>query len=438
MKAKQQKGTWKNSKEKSADWRKDKRGVKGNGSVKIFDDGRIYARLQYVGEDGKRKDKLPRADSKSHARELLREMFDELNNHGESMLEADKMTFSDVADKFEKYKLFEAEYHGERKIAGMRNWQDPKRWLETLKKHFGHKRVRSITHADIAAYKRKKLNETITRKKKIRDENDKVKVIETVKPRALASVNRELELMRGVMRFAKRQKWILSSPFEEGEPLISKSDETRRERVLSFDEEKRLLEWCGDRIITYDRKDKKVKAFDSGEKRIYLRAIIITALDTAMRRGELFKLQWKDVDFVTQTITVRAMNSKTARPRTIAMTPRVLSELTMLWNISTKDLQGLVFGITNTIKSGWLNLLQYAKIDGLNFHDLRHTSITRMVQAGITAHEVMRISGHTQPITFLRYVNPNTDAIKRAADVLSQFNAMQDSMLTVQSNGLVN
>lgn len=50
--------------------------------------------------------------------------------------------------------------------------------------------------------------------------------------------------MRAVMSFAKRQKWISSSPFAEGDPLISKADENRPERVLSFAEEQRLLEAC--------------------------------------------------------------------------------------------------------------------------------------------------------------------------------------------------
>lgn len=202
---------------KTEDWRKEKRGIKGNGSIKVMSDGRIYARLQYTGEDGKRKDKLRAAESKSHARELLRQMLNEFNDNGEVMLESDKIIFSDVAAQYEKHKIFEAEYHGERKVAGLRNWKDPISNLKKLVKHFGHRRIRSIRHSDIETYKRNKLKELIVKKKKVKDENDKVTISEIKQPRALASVNRELELMRAVFRFAKRQKWIVSSPFEEGE-----------------------------------------------------------------------------------------------------------------------------------------------------------------------------------------------------------------------------
>lgn len=161
------------------------------------------------------------------------------------------------------------------------------------------------------------------------------------------------------------------------------ADETKRERVLSFDEEIRLLEACE-------------------KRRAHLRPLIITAVDTAMQRGELFKLQWKDIDLASQTITVTAMNSKTTKARTIAMTPRVQAELETLWNKSPKDGNGLVFGITDTVKRSFAGACKDANINGLRFHDLRHTSITKMIQAGITPMEVMKISGHTQMMTLRR------------------------------------
>jgi integrase len=236
----------------------------------------------------------------------------------------------------------------------------------------------------------------------------KIETIKLESPRSIAGVNRELEVMRAVMRFAKQQKWIITSPFEEGSSLISKADETKRERVLSFDEEKRLLAACQGR-------------------RAHLHALIITAIDTAMRRGELFKLQWKEVDFIGRTITITARNSKTAKARIIAMTPRVHQELLQLAAVAPQDGNGLVFGITDTIKKSFTGACAAAQITGLRFHDLRHTAITRMVQAGITPMEVMKISGHTQMVTFARYVNPNHEAICRAADMLAQYHTAQAS-----------
>lgn len=72
--------------------------------------------------------------------------------------------------------------------------------------------------------------------------------------------------------------------------------------------------------------------------REHLRPLIITALDTAMRCGELLKLCWRDVDFRSRTINILAFNTKTAKARTIGMTQRVYDELTRLWEQSPKDL----------------------------------------------------------------------------------------------------
>ncbi len=98
--------------------------------------------------------------------------------------------------------------------------------------------------------------------------------------------------------------------------------------MLSHNEEARLLAACTGR-------------------RAHLRPLIICAIDTAMRRGELFKLCWRDVNLVTREITITALNSKTARARNVAMTPRIHEELERLRAIAPPDDNCLVFGITD-------------------------------------------------------------------------------------------
>jgi integrase len=286
------------------------------------------------------------------------------------------------------------------------------------------KLIRHITHDDIEQFKLSRLNEP-TRSDLARHERQIKKNPKAVlhPTRTIASVNRELEIMRAVMRFAHRQGWIVRSPFETGAPLISKADEVRRERVLSHNEELRLLEACGPRTLVYTWRGKEITAQDNGERRAHLRALIVTALDTAMRRGELFKLHWRDVNLEEGLIRIIALNSKTARPRTVAITPRISAELERLRGQSPTDPDALVFGVTDTIKKSFAAACKAAGIEGFRFHDCRHTAITRMVQAGIAPMEVMKISGHTQTNTFVRYVNPDTGAVQRAADALTAFNA---------------
>lgn len=105
------------------------------------------------------------------------------------------------------------------------------------------------------------------------------------------------------------------------------------------------------------------------------------------------------------------------------MTERVFVELSRLWKQAPKDLDDLVFGIKNNVKRSFTSACRDAKIEGFHFHDCRHTAITRMIQAGLSPMEIMKISGHTQMNTFARYVNPNTQAVTRIADVLTAFHS---------------
>ncbi len=386
----------------------------------------IYARVRYVDDFGKTKSIERKAENRTEAKLILKELIRELEENGAKGIEAEKLTFRQLAEDYESRKLIPAEYHGNgnniTKIAGLRSWKTPKGWLNTLIDHFGNKKVRSITHADIEDYKFKRLSKQTIRKTQ----------------RAIASVNRELELFRAILRFAVRQRWLSHSPFELGEPLISKADEVRRERVLTFEEEKRLLDACtGKRTIKYKRKGKEITAEIEGGREL-LKAIIITAIDTAMRKGEIIKLRWQDIDFPMRTITIIALNSKTAKARQVGMTERVIDELKNLWELSPKDTSELVFGIKDNFKKSFTSACNDAEIEHFRFHDLRHTAITRMVQAGLSPMEVMKVSGHTQMNTFARYVNPNTQAVTRIADVLTAFQTESANKVAIEISDALN
>lgn len=96
----------------------------------------------------------------------------------------------------------------------------------------------------------------------------------------------------------------MRTPFEMGSPLISKADETKRDRVMTRDEEDKLLAVCV-------------------EKRSHPRPLIIAAVDTGCRRGELLTLTWEDVDFPASVINIKAFNTKTARGRQVFITDRL-------------------------------------------------------------------------------------------------------------------
>jgi integrase len=202
-----------------------------------------------------------------------------------------------------------------------------------------------------------------------------------------------------MLRFAQHERWIELVPYIH----INKADENERMRILLWHEEVALLAVCTGR-------------------RTHLKPLLIAALDTAMRRGELFKLRWQDVDLVKRTIFIKAMNSRSPRPRTVGITPRLLEELKLLWEVSPKDANGLVFGIHDTVKRSFTAACAEAGIVNFRFHDCRHTAITRMLQAGMDPAKVRKISGHTQYKTFLRYVNPDEVSVKEYADQPAAYN----------------
>lgn len=389
----------------------------------------FFARIVRRDGNGKPKQRALRAENKSHARRLLKELKEKYDGKDERAIDGDKITFRQLAAQYEAKKLIPAQYHhgngGVRKVAGRKSLAGAKTYLKTLVAHFGNKRVKSITHADIEDFKHLRLKTPIEHK-------DKDGEVISTKERAIASVNRELEVMRGCLRFAYRQGWLSRNPFEMGEPLISKADEVQRERVLSPDEERRLLEACGERTVTYTRGGKQITAKDEGKRRKHLRPLIIAALDTAARRGELFKLRWCDVDLEEDVIYIRATNTKTERPRIIPISPRVKSELIAMRGQGASS-EALVFGVTDSVKIAFRSLCESAGVEGFRFHDLRHTAITRMIAAGVPSAEVMKVSGHTQVSTFLRYLNPTNQTVRRVAELLHAFNTGQGKTEEVET-----
>ncbi len=82
---------------------------------------------------------------------------------------------------------------------------------------------------------------------------------------------------------------------------------------------------------------------------------------------------------------------------------------------------GMRIEIKDTVKNAFLSALEEAGIEDFRFHDCRHTAVTRMIQAGIPATETMKISGHTQFVTFARYVNVNEQAARKGAARLAEY-----------------
>jgi integrase len=367
--------------------------------------GRWYARITFTNEQGIRRDIKRSAENEREAKKALKAILRELEDNGERSLDAASMTFAQLAEHYTTNYLHPAVYVGERKVSGVRGVTEALAEVKPLIDHFGRRKLRSITYGDIRSYKQLRLQTpTHSDRARHRRELQTNKQAELRSTRSIAAVNKELGRLRRMLNIATREQWLTRNPFNNGESLISA--ETPRTRILAREEEAKLF-----------------AAIDAKPKRAHVRGICLLALDCALRRGEVFTLRWSDVDLDRRTVTVTALNSKTARPRTVALTIRAYQELERLWQNSTHDANALVFGVSVTIKTAWRKICRAAGVKDFHFHDCRATSISRMIQAGIPPAEVMRISGHSTLRAFYIYVRADVDTAYRAASALDEMNA---------------
>jgi len=294
-------------------------------------------------------------------------------------------TFQGLAEWYTNRYLRSPVYVDGRKVAGLRSWQDGVGRLKPLIAHFGSEKLCNIRYRHIEYYKLLRLATPTERHRR---------------QRSITSVNRELEILRRMLNIAKREGWIRESPFKLGDALISRADEKKRQRIISYTEEERLLRAC------------------TGQ-RAHLRDIIIFAVDMGLRRGEIFRLRWRNIDFDSKTVIVDEINSKTAKERGVGMTDRVEELLRRLFLLQGRDKpDNRVFNITTDIKKSFHSARIEAGLGTLRFHDLRHTYCSRLVEAGIPIAEAMKTSGHSQTTTFLRYVGANSETLRRSASAL--------------------
>lgn len=364
--------------------------------------GSWVLRLSYNDESGHPRTLERMTASRSAARDLADRLIDELKKTHGNIRSGDKMTFSDLVAYCERHYYKPAEYSDGRKTAGVRGLKSVKSALRVLKDYFGESPLRDINRTSLFDYKSQRLA-TVSKR--------------TERPIGIATVNRELATLRRMIKIAFAEGWIVRDPFF-GLSIINIADESPRERILSREEESRLLAACiREKRVVKTKRYGKPLVMEVDVDRRHLRPLIILALDTGMRRGELFKLRWDDVDFQSSSIVVRATHTKTQRERLVPLTTRASRELRNLRFLSRDE---LVFPFED-LKRSFTAVRDEVGIPDLRFHDLRHTAITRMVRGGISAAEAGKIAGHSQPTTTYRYVNTDAEAINRAASVLETY-----------------
>jgi integrase len=139
-----------------------------------------------------------------------------------------------------------------------------------------------------------------------------------------------------------------------------------------------------------------------------MHAAIIVALATGMRRGELLRLTWDDLDFKRETVTI--LETKTDVPRSVYLPEVAVEALKTLRAGKVAQLKGPVWTLPNgkpiayfTFNARWLRIRKKAGLPKVRFHDLRHSCASYLVQAGASLPQVGQILGHSSPQVTMRY-----------------------------------
>lgn len=236
-----------------------------------------------------------------------------------------------------------------------------------------------------------------------------------VKP---STINRDIKALRAALNRATEWGNLSSMPL--GKVRFRAEDENAVVRYLSNDEEARLRA----ALIARDnarraaresanrwRRDRGYKEWAAHDKYTdYVSPLVLLAINTGLRRGELLQLRWRDLDLQRRMLTVRGEGTKTRQTRHVPLN----TEATLLmkaWRPRVLDPAWCVFGGSTastplaSVKNAWHGVVVGAKVTSFRFHDLRHTFASKLVMAGVDLNTVRELLGHKSVAMTLRYAH---------------------------------
>lgn len=284
----------------------------------------------------------------------------------------ERIKFKDFADKYLKeHSEGKKSYYTDTKIVGL------------FKKVFRGKSLQEITALNIQEFKIKRAAE--------------------VSP---ATVNRALAVLKSMFNRAIEWDKATENPCKKVKMF---KENNKRLRFLEKEEIRKLLEAI-DGLMLVNKHDQY----------IHLKPIIIVALNTGMRKGEILGLKWRDIDI--QRKTIHLSDTKNGEERYVPMNDAVIK--TIIAVPKNKDSayifcnqKGEPYG---DVKKSWLTAIKKASIINFHFHDLRHTFASQLVMSGVDLNTVRDLLGHKSLEMTLRYSHLSPEHKQRAVDVLGQ------------------
>lgn len=340
-------------------------------NVKKFGNGYRYS----FRFDGKQTRRIVRARNQEQAKTIAQADFDrqfneKYNPQPEAVPEVKEILFSDFVD--ENFLPFSK--------LNNKSYDRDLRMSKIFCEIFAGKTLKEIKASDVEKFKL----------------NHSTSVSRYNKILAPATVNRELAILSKIFSLAVKDEILFYNPCDRVDRLKANN---QRIRYLTEDEEKRLVEKLKDNELTKN--------------------IVIFAINTGMRRGEIFNLSWFKVDLNQNVLNV--CQTKPNVDRVVPMNDTVRS---MLENMSKVSEYVFTSPRTNgkfiDIKKGFRKAVDDAKIFDLHFHDLRHTFATRLADAGVPLSVIAELLGHSDIRMTKRYSHAMDEAKREAVQKLTE------------------
>jgi integrase len=323
--------------------------------------------LRYAGLDGRIRFESSGSASFRQAQDLLIQRKKEVME-GKDPIPVKKIkphTFNELADHYKTWAERQRSYRRKKGI------------IELLKKDFGNVPLRHFNTRLVEEYQSKVLSED----------------------KAPATANRHLATLKHMFTKAVEWEMVEEEALKKVRRVKLLPENNRRLRYLSKEESKALVEAC----------------------KPHLRPIVVTALNTGMRKEEILSLEWeKHVDLKHGFILLDTTKNGERREVPINQTLRKTLQ-SLLRHINSPyvftDKRGRRFD--NVVRS-FKSACKKAGIKDFRFHDLRHTFASHLVMAGVDLTTVRELLGHKTLTMTLRYAHLAPSHKVKAVEMLEE------------------